>query len=188
MRDQFFGSGTGLGTDLPDKMKGPSHGLALKRVSAWLTPPPPPPPPPQGSPSSKRRGPLLQPIIEGETALFFDDIKVKSCCWYSCNHLRALSPPLPTSPHLSPPPMNPVASCWLDSCLFLATSACRDAESIAERSCCSGRSLIVPPAFELKGWANCQLPLSSTDRKADILLLPLMKQQASFSVSVLALS
>ncbi|KAG8014709.1 Protein FAM13A, partial [Nibea albiflora] len=28
-----------------------------------------------GSPSSKRRGPLLQPIIEGETALFFDDIK-----------------------------------------------------------------------------------------------------------------
>uniref|UniRef100_A0A665XC33 Rho-GAP domain-containing protein n=1 Tax=Echeneis naucrates TaxID=173247 RepID=A0A665XC33_ECHNA len=33
-----------------------------------------------GSPSSKRRGPLLQPIIEGETALFFDDIKVKSCC------------------------------------------------------------------------------------------------------------
>ncbi|KAM3622934.1 uncharacterized protein V6R79_005027 [Siganus canaliculatus] len=32
-----------------------------------------------GSPSSKRRGPLLQPIIEGETALFFDDIKVKSC-------------------------------------------------------------------------------------------------------------
>ncbi|CAB1327288.1 unnamed protein product, partial [Coregonus sp. 'balchen'] len=28
-----------------------------------------------GSPSSKRRGPLLQPIIEGEAALFFDDIK-----------------------------------------------------------------------------------------------------------------
>ncbi|KAJ8000714.1 hypothetical protein DPEC_G00183220 [Dallia pectoralis] len=28
-----------------------------------------------GSPSSKRRGPLLQPIIEGEPALFFDDIK-----------------------------------------------------------------------------------------------------------------
>ncbi|XP_054634419.1 protein FAM13A isoform X2 [Dunckerocampus dactyliophorus] len=28
-----------------------------------------------GSPSSKRRGPLLQPIIEGETALFFDDVK-----------------------------------------------------------------------------------------------------------------
>ncbi|XP_068614222.1 protein FAM13A-like [Brachionichthys hirsutus] len=28
-----------------------------------------------GSPSSKRRGLLLQPIIEGETALFFDDIK-----------------------------------------------------------------------------------------------------------------
>ncbi|XP_070836786.1 protein FAM13A isoform X2 [Chaetodon trifascialis] len=28
-----------------------------------------------GSPSSKRRGPLLQPIIEGETALFFDEIK-----------------------------------------------------------------------------------------------------------------
>ncbi|KAM9363719.1 protein FAM13A [Symphorus nematophorus] len=28
-----------------------------------------------GSPSSKRRGPLLQPIIEGETSLFFDDIK-----------------------------------------------------------------------------------------------------------------
>ncbi|KAM8878865.1 LOW QUALITY PROTEIN: protein FAM13A [Spinachia spinachia] len=28
-----------------------------------------------GSPTSKRRGPLLQPIIEGETALFFDDIK-----------------------------------------------------------------------------------------------------------------
>uniref|UniRef100_A0A8C5EL68 Rho-GAP domain-containing protein n=1 Tax=Gouania willdenowi TaxID=441366 RepID=A0A8C5EL68_GOUWI len=28
-----------------------------------------------GSPSSKRRGPLLQPIIEGETARFFDDIK-----------------------------------------------------------------------------------------------------------------
>eukprot|EP00063_Salmo_salar_P090129 XP_014064964.1 PREDICTED: protein FAM13A-like isoform X1 [Salmo salar] len=27
------------------------------------------------SPSSKRRGPLLQPIIEGEAALFFDDIK-----------------------------------------------------------------------------------------------------------------
>ncbi|CAG01939.1 unnamed protein product, partial [Tetraodon nigroviridis] len=31
-----------------------------------------------GSPSSKRRGPLLQPIIEGETALFFDDIKGSS--------------------------------------------------------------------------------------------------------------
>ncbi|TKS68343.1 Protein FAM13A [Collichthys lucidus] len=31
-----------------------------------------------GSPSSKRRGPLLQPIIEGETALFFDDIKCLS--------------------------------------------------------------------------------------------------------------
>ncbi|XP_077426981.1 protein FAM13A isoform X1 [Vanacampus margaritifer] len=30
---------------------------------------------PQGSPSSKRRGPLLQPIIEGVTALFFDDVK-----------------------------------------------------------------------------------------------------------------
>ncbi|XP_061626836.1 protein FAM13A isoform X2 [Phyllopteryx taeniolatus] len=30
---------------------------------------------PQGSPSSKRRGPLLQPIIEGVTALFFDDTK-----------------------------------------------------------------------------------------------------------------
>ncbi|XP_061130580.1 protein FAM13A isoform X1 [Syngnathus typhle] len=30
---------------------------------------------PQGSPSSKRRGPLLQPIIEGVTALFFDDGK-----------------------------------------------------------------------------------------------------------------
>uniref|UniRef100_A0A667YNJ1 Family with sequence similarity 13 member A n=1 Tax=Myripristis murdjan TaxID=586833 RepID=A0A667YNJ1_9TELE len=28
-----------------------------------------------GSPSSKRRGPLLQPIIEGEPSLFFDDIK-----------------------------------------------------------------------------------------------------------------
>ncbi|XP_061686267.1 protein FAM13A isoform X2 [Syngnathoides biaculeatus] len=28
-----------------------------------------------GSPSSKRRGPLLQPIIEGVTALFFDDTK-----------------------------------------------------------------------------------------------------------------
>uniref|UniRef100_W5MS14 Family with sequence similarity 13 member A n=1 Tax=Lepisosteus oculatus TaxID=7918 RepID=W5MS14_LEPOC len=28
-----------------------------------------------GSPSSKRRGPLLQPIIEGEPALFFEDIK-----------------------------------------------------------------------------------------------------------------
>ncbi|XP_059903487.1 protein FAM13A isoform X4 [Gadus macrocephalus] len=28
-----------------------------------------------GSPSSKRRGPLLQPIIEGVPALFFDDIK-----------------------------------------------------------------------------------------------------------------
>ncbi|XP_077426982.1 protein FAM13A isoform X2 [Vanacampus margaritifer] len=28
-----------------------------------------------GSPSSKRRGPLLQPIIEGVTALFFDDVK-----------------------------------------------------------------------------------------------------------------
>ncbi|XP_058497547.1 protein FAM13A isoform X2 [Solea solea] len=28
-----------------------------------------------GSPSSKRRGPLLPPIIEGETSLFFDDIK-----------------------------------------------------------------------------------------------------------------
>nr|XP_029502311.1 protein FAM13A-like [Oncorhynchus nerka] len=27
------------------------------------------------SPSSKRRGPVLQPIIEGEAALFFDDIK-----------------------------------------------------------------------------------------------------------------
>uniref|UniRef100_A0A8C6TUB9 FAM13A-like domain-containing protein n=1 Tax=Neogobius melanostomus TaxID=47308 RepID=A0A8C6TUB9_9GOBI len=38
-----------------------------------------------GSPSSKRRGPLLQPIIEGETALFFDDIKVMSrCCCSSC--------------------------------------------------------------------------------------------------------
>ncbi|TKS68357.1 Protein FAM13A [Collichthys lucidus] len=32
----------------------------------------------EGSPSSKRRGPLLQPIIEGETALFFDDIKCLS--------------------------------------------------------------------------------------------------------------
>ncbi|XP_057698673.1 protein FAM13A isoform X1 [Corythoichthys intestinalis] len=30
---------------------------------------------PQGSPSTKRRGPLLQPIIEGVTALFFDDGK-----------------------------------------------------------------------------------------------------------------
>ncbi|XP_069781824.1 protein FAM13A isoform X2 [Narcine bancroftii] len=28
-----------------------------------------------GSPSSKRRSPLLQPIIEGETASFFDDLK-----------------------------------------------------------------------------------------------------------------
>lgn len=62
-------------------LRGLRRRLALKAVSAWLTPPPPPPPQPQGSPSSKRRGPLLQPIIEGETALFFDDIKVKSCCW-----------------------------------------------------------------------------------------------------------
>uniref|UniRef100_A0AAY4AQN7 Rho-GAP domain-containing protein n=1 Tax=Denticeps clupeoides TaxID=299321 RepID=A0AAY4AQN7_9TELE len=30
-----------------------------------------------GSPSSKRRGPLLQPIIEGVPALFFDDIKTQ---------------------------------------------------------------------------------------------------------------
>ncbi|XP_077575454.1 protein FAM13A isoform X1 [Stigmatopora nigra] len=30
---------------------------------------------PQGSPSCKRRGPLLQPIIEGVTALFFDDVQ-----------------------------------------------------------------------------------------------------------------
>lgn len=176
MRNQFFGSGTGLGTELPDRMEGPSRGLALKRVSAWLTPPPPPQP--QGSPSSKRRGPLLQPIIEGETALFFDDIKVKSCCLYSCNHLRA--PP----PHFSPPPMNPVASCWLDSCLFLVTSACRDAESIAERSCCSSHSLIVPPVFELKGWANCQLPFSSMRAgRLTSLFLPLLKQQASVSLS-----
>lgn len=35
----------------------------------------------QGSPSSKRRGPLLQPIIEGVPALFFDDIKVTSSTW-----------------------------------------------------------------------------------------------------------
>ncbi|XP_008583561.1 PREDICTED: protein FAM13A-like, partial [Galeopterus variegatus] len=31
-----------------------------------------------GSPSSKRRSPLLQPIIEGETASFFKEIKVKT--------------------------------------------------------------------------------------------------------------
>lgn len=30
----------------------------------------------QGSPSSKRRGQMLQPIIEGETAHFFEEIKV----------------------------------------------------------------------------------------------------------------
>lgn len=30
----------------------------------------------QGSPSTKRRGQMLQPIIEGETAHFFEEIKV----------------------------------------------------------------------------------------------------------------
>lgn len=87
-------------------------------------------------------------------------------------------------PHFSPPPMNPVASCWLDSCLFFVTSACRDAESIAERSCCSSHSLIVPPVFELKGWANCQLPFSSMRAgRLTSLFLPLLKQQASVSLS-----
>lgn len=92
------------------KWRGLHGGLALERVSAWLTPPPPPQP--QGSPSSKRRGPLLQPIIEGETALFFDDIKVKSRC--PSDHLTAPPPPPPlpparppARPHLSPP----AASC-----------------------------------------------------------------------------
>lgn len=88
--------------------RGLHGGLAPERVSAWLTPPPPPQP--QGSPSSKRRGPLLQPIIEGETALFFDDIKVKSRC--PCDHLRAPPPILPTSP-LQPLPVDWTAACFL---------------------------------------------------------------------------
>lgn len=70
-------------------------------VSAWLTPPSRPSP--QGSPSSKRRGPLLQPIIEGETALFFDDIKVKShCCCLIISELA------PSSSPAKPPPLLPL--------------------------------------------------------------------------------
>ena len=73
-----------------------------------------PPSEPQGSPSSKRRGPLLQPIIEGETALFFDDIKVKSCC---LNNQSPAPPPPPPSPppHLTTtlPPSNEPDCCLL---------------------------------------------------------------------------
>lgn len=80
----------------------------------WLTPPSRPSP--QGSPSSKRRGPLLQPIIEGETALFFDDIKVKSCS--TCFSIQWTSPcSNPSSLPSSLPAVTSLArACWLGGC------------------------------------------------------------------------
>ncbi|KAG7264674.1 hypothetical protein CRUP_038848 [Coryphaenoides rupestris] len=53
-----------------------------------------------GSPSSKRRGPLLQPIIEGVPALFFDDIKLDEDAYGFISPVDELSPSRTTAaPH-----------------------------------------------------------------------------------------
>lgn len=119
--NRAFGSGAGLGTESPDKTTG---------ALAW----------PRSEPcpsSSSTAGLPLQQAQRTPPAAHYRGRNRPLLRWYQGEELllllmelmqsfesTAVPPPTPsTSPHPSSPlpPMNPVASCWLDSCLILVT-------------------------------------------------------------------